>query len=272
MPPVLAAQGLSWRTSLKAAIAPCPELQAVDLPSPASLAAARHMDSRAIPPVLAAQSPSRHTFLKAAIAPCTELQAVDLPDPAPLRAATRRMDCRVYFPVLAAHGPACRTSLKAALAPCPKLQAVDLPDPASGVPLRPRAMTAGLLPPVPPDVAWQLSSPVRVAAPGELAALVALKWSFAPCRPARSGGKGSLALQFPAKPLAPKLALGTILSTQSEREIEEAATLAGLGGKLAPWMAVSRFWKTAPADLKWLSVALPAVLLVALVSAVGWLP
>ncbi len=37
-------------------------------------------------------------------------------------------------------------------------------------------------------------------------------------------------------------------------------------------MAVSRFWKTAPADLKWLSVALPAVLLVALVSAVGWLP
>ncbi|MDP3000513.1 MAG: hypothetical protein Q8N47_23720, partial [Bryobacterales bacterium] len=207
--------------------------------------------------------------LKAALAPCPKLQAVDLPDLAPLRAAARRTDCRVYFPVLAAHGPACRTSLKAALEPCPELQAVDLPNPAPGAPLSPRAMTAALLPPAPLDVAWQLFSPVRVAAPGELAALVALKWSFAPHRPAKGRRESSFALEFPAKPLAPKLGLGTKLSTQSEREIGEAL---GLDGKLAPWMAVSRFWKTAPADLKWLSVALPAVLLVALVSAVGWLP
>ena len=124
----------------------------------------------------------------------------------------------------------------------------------------------------PPDPIWHLSSSVRVAAPEELAALVALNWSFAPRRPAKGVGECSFALQLHAKPLAPRLRLETILSTGSEGEAGEAAAIDPLDGRTAPWMAVSRFWATAPADLKWLSAALPAVLLVALVSAVGWLP
>jgi hypothetical protein len=106
----------------------------------------------------------------------------------------------------------------------------------------------------------------------ELAALVALNWSLAPRCLAKGGGECSFALQPPAKPLAPRLRLETILSTESEGEFREATTLGRLTGRAAPWMVVSRFWETAPADLKWLSAALPAVLLVALVSAVGWLP
>lgn len=92
-------------------------------------------------------------------------------------------------------------------------------------------------------------------------------------RPAPWSPAPPLATSFATRPLSPRVRMQTVQEKRRAVQLPQAPKPASAPSRhVRLWKAAPHFWKNAPADLKWISVALPAILLVTLISAVGWLP
>jgi hypothetical protein len=154
---------------------------------------------------------------------------------------------------------------------CPMVAAVEVPDPTATPRWGSPAVCPEPLPPQSPDLRWNLS-PSDIAAATGMAGTVAFGWSLGPLKQAHRRMESPTPLEPILKALPARVRLEPVEWSPSGRTQTGSADRAGSPWIAGPWMAASGFWAKAPADLKWLSLALPAVLVAALVSAVGWIP
>lgn len=203
------------------------------------------------------------SVLPAAAPDCATALAIQAPAPTPPGVGAPAAVPDFLALCVATEIPAETVRLATADTLCP-LVAAGLPDPAA-TPRRvsPAAGAEPLLPPA-PAVGWN-PMPPDVTVGARLAGPVALAWPPTTLKQAgRRPAEPPAPLEPELKPLLVRLRLAPV-SWSPGRE-------AGLPAIAGPWMAASRFWAEAPADLKWLSLVLPAVLVAALLSAAGWLP
>jgi hypothetical protein len=123
------------------------------------------------------------------------------------------------------------------------------------------------------DIQWNLRPPYREPAPAPHPGLLALEHTLEPRRQAVRLADAPAPAQLSRNAaIIPKIRIETSMPRCFRRVATGSAEPAPAPASAKPWMVAPRFWKMAPADLKWISLALPAILLVAMVSAVGWLP
>jgi hypothetical protein len=154
---------------------------------------------------------------------------------------------------------------------CPLLAAVEVPDPTGTPHWGSPGTNAEPLPPPAAVPCWDLSPPDASVAAGRAAA-EATELSVVRPGPAAPRAAGVALAPPMLRPVPARLRLEPVRWSSSGRKGTESAVRGGLFWSARLWMAPSRFWAKAPADLKWLSLTLPAVLVAALVSAVGWIP
>ncbi len=167
--------------------------------------------------------------------------------------------------------PAGLTPLGSVTIPFPPAEEVRLPEPVPGIAGEPLAAVTAPLGFGSVESTWALAPPpFQPLAPAAAEALLALKWSLEPRRqPVRAQDSAANPVDPSSEPIVPKLRLETVLHAENGGEKPDSPGRNRSTRKARAWMAASGFWHTAPADLKWLSLALPAVLLVVLVSAIG---
>ncbi|MBI4874804.1 MAG: hypothetical protein HY822_09250 [Acidobacteria bacterium] len=168
------------------------------------------------------------------------------------------------FPSASGFKPAIALLQRPELAPVASLEARHSAPAASGDanPFAPAAP--------PPGMALRTAPIMLSPAPGR--SLFELRWPWSP-RSVEPRPKAvfETLTAIPA-PCRPKSRLATEFEKPARKAAGPVAARLSMPSATGSWKAASRFWKTAPADLKWLALALPLVLGVALVSSLGWLP
>ncbi len=162
--------------------------------------------------------------------------------------------------------------LRPAIRPClPRIRTHYRPSPVPGG--RMAVVEAGLCQPsIEP---WRDVRRALPALPRSQACEALFGIAFRPglCRPTGWHPEAPVAATFRPRPLLPTLRIETILAKRKAAPPPQETELSAPAAHHSKfWKAAPHFWKMAPADLKWISVALPAILLVTLISAVGWLP
>lgn len=189
--------------------------------------------------------------------------------PATMALAARSATPNAIQSVPAAQVPSSLTPFGTVSVPCPPAEESRLPEPAPVITGEPLAAATTPLEPGAVEPEWALSPPYQAPAPAEAKSQLALRWPLEPRRPPHEARKSASPVDLTREPMTPKVRLETVFGEESD---ESSPDPERSGRKARVWMAAAGFWNTAPADLKWLALALPAVLLVVLFSAVGSRP